>query len=85
MTNGNILAKAKEVLRIEGEEVLALIQKINSDFVESVNRIYESKGRVVFTGLGKSGLIARKIVATLNSTGTPAIFMHAADAMKKNE
>lgn len=80
MTNEKILAKAKEVLRIEGEEVLALIDKINSDFVESVNRIYESKGRVVFTGLGKSGLIARKIVATLNSTGTPSIFMHPTDA-----
>lgn len=80
MTNRNILAKAKEVLRIEGEEILALIDKINSDFVESVNRIYESKGRVIFTGVGKSGLIARKIVATLNSTGTPSIFLHPTDA-----
>lgn len=80
MTNEKILEKGKEVLKIEGEEVLALIDKINGDFVESVNRIYESKGRVVFTGLGKSGLIARKLVATLNSTGTPSIFMHPTDA-----
>jgi arabinose-5-phosphate isomerase len=80
LTNEKILEKGKEVLKIEGEEVLALINKINSEFVESVNRIYNSKGRVVFTGLGKSGLIARKIVATLNSTGTPSIFMHPTDA-----
>jgi len=54
---------------------------INDDFVASVHLIYQSKGRVVVTGIGKSAIIAQKIVATFNSTGTPAIFMHAADAI----
>ncbi|MFH1000661.1 MAG: D-arabinose 5-phosphate isomerase, partial [Bacteroidota bacterium] len=54
---------------------------ITDDFVETVNLIYHSKGRVIITGIGKSAIIAGKIVASLNSTGTPAIFMHAADAI----
>jgi arabinose-5-phosphate isomerase len=76
-----ILAKGKEVIRIEGEAVLNLINNINGDFVKAVYEIYKSNGRVVLTGMGKSGLIARKIVATLNSTGTAAIFMHPTDAL----
>jgi len=76
-----IIENAKEVLRIEGEAVLNLINYIDEEFVKAVEIIYKSKGRVVLTGLGKSGLIARKIVATLNSTGTPAIFLHPTDAL----
>jgi arabinose-5-phosphate isomerase len=81
LTKKQILENAKEVLRIEGEAVLNLINYIDEEFVKAVEIIYKSKGRVVLTGLGKSGLIARKIVATLNSTGTPAIFLHPTDAL----
>lgn len=81
LTKEEIINHAKEVLRIEGEAVLNLIDLIDEEFVKAVEIIYKSKGRVVLTGLGKSGLIARKIVATLNSTGTPAIFLHPTDAL----
>lgn len=76
-----IIKRAKEVIRIEGEAVLNLINHIDNEFVKAVEIIYKSKGRVVLTGLGKSGIIARKIVATLNSTGTPAIYLHPTDAL----
>ena len=68
-------------LNIEADSVRNLQNFINDDFVASVKLIYESKGRVVITGIGKSAIIAQKIVATMNSTGTPSIFMHAADAI----
>ena len=68
-------------LNIEADSVRNLQNFINDDFVSSVKLIYESKGRVVVTGIGKSAIIAQKIVATMNSTGTPSIFMHAADAI----
>ncbi len=58
-----------------------LLDSINEDFVKAVEIIAECKGRVVLTGMGKSGLIARKIVATLNSTGTAAIYLHPTDAL----
>jgi arabinose-5-phosphate isomerase len=76
-----IIAKAKNVIRIEAEAVSKLESRINSSFVEAVETIYKSKGRTIVTGMGKSGIIARKIVATMNSTGTPAIFLHASDAV----
>lgn len=81
MTNDEIIAKGKEVIRIEAEAVLGLLNSINEDFAKAVQTIYNSKGRVVLTGMGKSGLIARKIVATLNSTGTAAIYLHPTDAL----
>lgn len=81
MSENEIIEKGREVIRIESKAVADLETKINNQFAEAVNIIYESKGRVVFTGLGKSGLIARKIVATLNSTGTAAIFLHPTDAL----
>lgn len=81
LTKEEIIQKAKKVLSIEGEAVLNLIDKIDEEFVKAVEIIFKSKGRVVLTGLGKSGLIARKIVATMNSTGTPAIFLHPTDAL----
>jgi arabinose-5-phosphate isomerase len=76
-----ILELAKTTLNIEADSVRNLQNYINDDFVDTVKLIFESKGRVVITGIGKSAIIAQKIVATMNSTGTPAIFMHAADAI----
>ncbi|MHB8336840.1 MAG: KpsF/GutQ family sugar-phosphate isomerase [Ignavibacteriaceae bacterium] len=81
MTTEEIILKGKEVIRIEADAVANLSESINGDFVKAIEVIYNSKGRVVFTGMGKSGLIARKIVATLNSTGTPAIYLHPTDAL----
>lgn len=81
MNNNQILDKAKQVLRIESEAVGNLINKLDDEFTKAVTTIINSKGRVVLTGIGKSGLIARKIVATLNSTGTAAIYLHPTDAL----
>lgn len=72
---------AREVIELESQSVQDLAGRINADFEQSVELIYTTKGRLVVTGIGKSAIIANKIVATLNSTGTPAIFMHAADAV----
>ncbi len=77
----NIKQIARDVLLNEARAINNLVQFIDNDFEECVQEIYSSKGRVVITGVGKSAIIANKIVATLNSTGTPAIFMHAADAI----
>jgi arabinose-5-phosphate isomerase len=76
----NILDIAKRVLKTEAEAVSALIEKLGSNFEKAVEIIYESKGRVVVTGMGKSGLVGKKIAATLASTGTPAFFLHPAEA-----
>lgn len=72
---------AVETLKIEAESIFNLCSKINDDFAKMIKMIHNSGGRVVITGIGKSANIANKIVATLNSTGTPALFMHAADAI----
>ncbi len=72
---------ALEIIETESISVSNLKNYINDDFARSIEIIHNSKGRVVITGIGKSAIIASKIVATLNSTGTPAIFMHAADAI----
>ncbi len=76
-----IIRIAQRVIQIEAETILALKSSIDKGFVECVQTVFESTGRLIITGIGKSALIANKIVATLNSTGTPAIFMHAADAI----
>ncbi len=76
-----LIELAKSTLNIEAESIRNLGNYINDDFIATVRLIYESQGRVVVTGIGKSAIIAQKIVATMNSTGTPAIFMHAADAI----
>jgi arabinose-5-phosphate isomerase len=76
-----IINYAKETIRIESEAILNLPALLTDDFAECVKRILNCNGRVVITGIGKSAIIASKIVATLNSTGTPAHFMHAADAI----
>lgn len=72
---------AKKTLNAEAFAVNELCSAINDDFAKCIELIYYSKGRVIITGIGKSAIIATKIVSTLNSTGTPAIFMHAADAI----
>lgn len=77
----SIIDSATSTLKLESEAILGLIDYIDDDFVETVNTILNSRGRVVVTGIGKSAIIAQKIVATFNSTGTPAVFMHAADAV----
>lgn len=77
----NIKYTAIKVLQNEAEAVKGLISFIDDDFEACVREILASKGRVVITGIGKSAIVANKIVATLNSTGTPALFMHAADAI----
>ncbi|WP_186754690.1 KpsF/GutQ family sugar-phosphate isomerase [Echinicola salinicaeni] len=77
----NIKNSAIRVLKIEAEAVQNLIGQIDDEFEACVNEILLSRGRVVITGVGKSAIVATKIVATLNSTGTPALFMHAADAI----
>ncbi len=76
-----ILKLAKKTIEIESEAIGNLANLLNEDFSKSVECILNSTGRVVITGIGKSAIIATKIVATLNSTGTPAIFMHAGDAI----
>ena len=80
-TKIEILDIAKKALQNEADALLQLQNQLNDDFYKIVNLIYESKGRVVVTGIGKSAIIANKMVATFNSTGTPALFMHAADAI----
>jgi arabinose-5-phosphate isomerase len=77
----NIIKIAQDVLINESQAVLNLTNFIDNDFEACVREIFASRGRVVITGIGKSAIIANKIVATLNSTGTPALFMHAADAI----
>jgi len=81
MSIEQIIQKGKEVIRIEAEAVFNLGERINGSFARAIQIIAKSKGRVVLTGMGKSGLIARKIVATLNSTGTAAIYLHPTDAL----
>lgn len=76
-----IIPVALRTIELEAEAVAGLKAFINPDFVMAVEKIAVSKGRLIVSGIGKSAVIAQKIVATLNSTGTPSIFMHAADAI----
>ncbi|MCX5849912.1 MAG: KpsF/GutQ family sugar-phosphate isomerase [Deltaproteobacteria bacterium] len=76
-----IIKRAKDVLKIEAQSILRLINKIDNNFFRAVDLISKSKGRVIITGIGKSGLIGRKIVATLTSTGTPALFLHPVEGI----
>src|SRR2546427_10141241 len=80
MNGAKILKRAQDVLDIEAQGILALIDRLDQGFVRAVDLFYSCKGKVVVTGLGKSGLICRKIAATLSSTGTPSLFLHAGDA-----
>ncbi|MBU1406481.1 MAG: KpsF/GutQ family sugar-phosphate isomerase [Proteobacteria bacterium] len=75
------IEQAKEVLRIEAEGITALLDQIDADFDKAVTMIMACSARVVITGIGKSGIIGQKIAATMNSTGTPALFLHPVEAM----
>jgi arabinose-5-phosphate isomerase len=75
------LGQVKEVLRLEGESILKMLPFVDDSFLEALILLADCPGKVVITGIGKSGLIARKIAATLSSTGTSASFLHPADAM----
>ena len=75
------IKRAKEVLQIEAQSILRLIDRLDKNFSRAVELIYKSKGRVIITGIGKSGLTGHKIVATLTSTGTQAIFLHPVEGI----
>ena len=79
--NGEIIQFATQIIENEASAISSLKAKLDDDFAEAVALILENKGNLVFSGIGKSALIAQKIVATMNSTGTTAVFMHAADAI----
>ena len=79
--NNNIILSAKKTIEIEAQSILELSNLINEQFVIAVNTIHECKGRLIVSGVGKSAIIGQKMVSTFNSTGTPALFMHAADAI----
>lgn len=81
MLESQSIMMAKDVLKIEAESILRLIDKLDDRFTKAVDLIYQSKGRVIVTGIGKSGLIGKKIVATLTSTGTQAIFLHPVEGV----
>lgn len=79
--NQSIQKTALRTIELEAASVAGLLTFINANFEKAINVIHASKGRLVISGIGKSAIVAQKIVATLNSTGTPALFMHAADAI----
>ena len=81
MTNLEILQTAKNSIQLQSSEIQNLGNLIEDAFAAIIQTIHSSKGRLVISGIGKSGIIAQKIVATLNSTGTPSLYMHAADAI----
>lgn len=81
MSKNKILSDAREVIRLETRAIADLSKRIDGSFSHAVELLYKCKGRVIVTGIGKSGIIARKIVATLNSTGTPAVWLHSADSI----
>jgi len=81
LTDNQILNSAKQTIKIEVESLKGLIPLLNQDFINAAKAVYSCKGRLIVSGIGKSANVAHKIVATLNSTGTPAVFMHAADAI----
>lgn len=81
ITKENILANAKKTIQSESQSIAKLIDFIDETFVEAVQCIYNSKGRLVVTGIGKSAIIAQKMVASFNSTGTPSLFLHASEAI----
>ena len=81
MNDKECIEKGKEVLKIEASAILGLVERVDSSFSKAVEIIYDCKGRVVVTGIGKSGWIGNKIAATLSSTGTPSFFLHAAEGI----
>jgi arabinose-5-phosphate isomerase len=79
--NGSALDLARRVLRTEAAAILGLVDRVDAEFERAVQLLYECRGRVIVTGMGKSGIICRKIAATLSSTGTSAFFLHPAEAI----
>jgi arabinose-5-phosphate isomerase len=79
--SNNIINTAKRTILSESQSIAKLENFIDQDFENTVKKIYQSKGRIVVSGIGKSAIVAQKIVSSLNSTGTPSIFLHAADAI----
>lgn len=79
--DNNLLDIARQTLQLEAQAIMELQEKIDGQFTDIINQLHHMKGRLVVSGIGKSAIIGQKIVATLNSTGTPSIFMHAADAI----
>lgn len=80
-TSRQILEIARDVLTIEAEGIMHLLDRLDESFAAAVQWIYLASGRIIVSGIGKSGIVGRKIVATLSSTGTPALFMHPVEAM----
>lgn len=81
MNDKECIEKGKEVLKIEASAIMGLVERVDSSFLKAVDIIYNCKGRVVVTGMGKSGWIGNKIAATLSSTGTPSFFLHPAEGI----
>ncbi len=81
ITKENILASAKNTILSESQSIAKLADFLDENFIEATQRIYNSKGRLVVTGIGKSAIIAQKMVASFNSTGTPSLFLHASEAI----
>ncbi len=81
MADYNIISSAKKTIDLEARSIKALATLLDENFEKAVSTISECKGRLVVSGIGKSAIVAQKIVATLNSTGTPSLFLHAADAI----
>jgi arabinose-5-phosphate isomerase len=79
--DSRLIKQAKEVLQIEAQGILDLVERIGPEFEQAVGMILSSKGRVILTGIGKSGIVGKKITATLNSTGTPSLFLHPVEAV----
>lgn len=77
----DVIDIAKKALKIEADAIYSLIERLNDDFVKAVDIIYNCKGRLVVTGMGKSGLIGKKIASTFASTGTPSLFLHPAEGV----
>ena len=80
-TKENILASAKKTILSESQSIAKLTDFLDENFIEATQKIYNSNGRLVVTGIGKSAIIAQKMVATFNSTGTPSLFLHASEAI----
>ncbi|KGO89433.1 KpsF/GutQ family sugar-phosphate isomerase [Flavobacterium suncheonense] len=80
-TTDSVLASARKTILSESESIAKLVDFLDDDFAKSAELIYHCKGRLIVTGIGKSAIIASKIVATMNSTGTPSMFLHAAEAI----
>ena len=81
MTKDDILHNGKQVIRIEREALRLIEKRLDDTFVQVVEELFKTKGRVIVTGMGKSGVIARKLASTLASTGTPSIYLHAAEGI----